>query len=831
MQGSCTPNKLFLTFRTKPNSFITVENPYKVTFRQFAESINKDWTLDEWFQWPPDMFALCASIVNRTGLYRFCLIDMDWWNNKTWKIEIDDLSDKWTMHCSNLLSGIPAGEHPVKNKYYQTLLKEWKAKDEINLDHFRPLSPLFEKKTTTEQDRTRDLARALLYFYILADASCGSLGLLGQPLKKEYLKNRIFMTVANLLLNNTGSLSTVTKFHGVVLPKMRTPRSGLIPRSLTHQLTFHNTEVEVTWRAFPRLDDRRKSLNILAVPYPEKIETTDLEPTEDNYQHVRYFKGKTNRADNDTFIKNLVARVWTCAKEKDEVDIIVFPEMALSETQYHRLLEEFSSEFKLQKQCWQLPIIITGIAKNNTKKTGYPGMDETFHNEVRMAVFFGGEWYTTTQRKHHRWQLDRSQIRQYGLEAFFSSDQRWFEFSSIAQRRLTILAPYDWLALSALICEDLARQEPVGEVIRGIGPSLLMALLSDGPQLQSRWSARYASVLADDPGTAVLSLTSEGMAKKSKAPDLKPVKSPVVGLWKDMIRGYKEFALKKDSSALLFTISATFEQEFTLDGRSDGGFASVFQLDNIQPKQIKFTDKPIGGSPTSVKPPSDRVTDKGDEWRNIRELSALQFAVDALLDILIDETTEQGPKQTAIDLIFTLLLGQNPKNTSLKFKERIISSVAIAWKSPTQLGIAATPPGKRSETLQKAVDDLKQFVKIVQDFPNKGSYKLLEAIMDRCSKMLENKQRKPENNQIPMAFLYHIYNRIGGWEPSKKVGYEIEDLNIEIAVTIRKKIIEMIKPKQEIATSIEDSNIQVSKNSSQETDLATNSDKKDGPLN
>lgn len=67
-----------------------------------------------------------------------------------------------------------------------------------------------------------------------------------------------------------------------------------------------------------------------------------------------------------------------------------------------------------------------------------------------------------------------------------------------------------------LVCEDLARQDPAADLIRAVGPNLLIALLMDGPQLSGRWPARYASVLAEDPGTSVLTLTSLGMAERSR---------------------------------------------------------------------------------------------------------------------------------------------------------------------------------------------------------------------------------------------------------------------------------------------------------------------------
>jgi hypothetical protein len=68
----------------------------------------------------------------------------------------------------------------------------------------------------------------------------------------------------------------------------------------------------------------------------------------------------------------------------------------------------------------------------------------------------------------------------------------------------------------SLVCEDLAQNDDVAALIRSVGPTIVLTVLLDGPQLTSRWAARYASVLADDPGSAVLTLTSFGMARRSR---------------------------------------------------------------------------------------------------------------------------------------------------------------------------------------------------------------------------------------------------------------------------------------------------------------------------
>ena len=52
--------------------------------------------------------------------------------------------------------------------------------------------------------------------------------------------------------------------------------------------------------------------------------------------------------------------------------------------------------------------------------------------------------------------------------------------------------------------EDLARLDEVADLVRRIGPSLIIAVLLDGPQLATRWPCRYASIVADDPGSSGL---------------------------------------------------------------------------------------------------------------------------------------------------------------------------------------------------------------------------------------------------------------------------------------------------------------------------------------
>ena len=122
-------------------------------------------------------------------------------------------------------------------------------------------------------------------------------------------------------------------------------------------------------------------------------------------------------------------------------------------------------------------------------------------------------------------------------------------------------------SLATLICEDLARVDPVQTVLRAVGPNLVIVLLMDGPQLERRWPGRYATVLADDPGSAVLTLTSLGMVRRSRMPGEKERRE--VALWKEPGGEARELSLPDGCHALLVTLSPSLETNYTLDDRSD----------------------------------------------------------------------------------------------------------------------------------------------------------------------------------------------------------------------------------------------------------------------
>src|SRR5262249_39103935 len=116
----------------------------------------------------------------------------------------------------------------------------------------------------------------------------------------------------------------------------------------------------------------------------------------------------------------------------------------------------------------------------------------------------------------------------------------------------------------------------------GIGPTMLIAILMDGPQLRERWAGRYASVLADDPGTSVLSVSPLGFTQRSVGSNGESG-SPQVGLWKDSESGYTDIKMSAGMGGVLLTVDARSRTELTSDGRNDLGNAATFVRAGVQP--------------------------------------------------------------------------------------------------------------------------------------------------------------------------------------------------------------------------------------------------------
>jgi hypothetical protein len=261
---------------------------------------------------------------------------------------------------------------------------------------------------------------------------------------------------------------------------------------------------------------------------------------------------------------DLVARLIIAARdEAGSVDGVMLPEAAVDERDV--------SDLEAVLDRHGVIMLITGVRQASTRPgqfTGnwvHIGTSPRLEKAGALPSTTSEQWFHVRQNKHNRWSLDEGQIFQYHLGSSLHPDIRWWEAMDVPRRALQFIEHGDEITLVTLVCEDLAQMDELAAVIRSVGPTVVFAPLLDGPQLSSRWSARYASVLADDPGSAVLTLSSFGMVQRCR-PNGRAL-STVVGLLKDPVRGVREIPLEAGAQGVLLTVCGARTSRRTADGR------------------------------------------------------------------------------------------------------------------------------------------------------------------------------------------------------------------------------------------------------------------------
>ncbi|REJ85127.1 MAG: hypothetical protein DWQ30_03430 [Acidobacteria bacterium] len=535
------------------------------------------------YLWPPDVFALTSETLKVTGAYRLATdatIENPWPPKENWVRAARRQGREWWKFVYDF--GIERNEAPAVEDLEQNLASVGELRTklieyrDLPIDAFDAIgSP---EAGGEERKAAEEVAVALLTLHGLADEACAGFGVLSGARGMA----SIIHFAANSLLSETGSLARRTRSRGLVLPKMRTSQVGLTLRSFSHHLTFHQTESQVTWRAVPWTSEDETTLNILMVPFPYRVSARAFQPRPTlgqarSIRNGRFFEYSEHGEALD--VDEVLDLVRVSEAHAGRVHVILLPELSIG----RQKLLELQDKLVQARGNLPIPMILAGIADRGE------GRDAAARNRVVLCTYFAGKWYELAQDKHHRWKLDAPQVLQYGLGGVLTGGRDWWEAISIPNRCLSMLVPSGWLALAPLICEDLARLDPISELIRGIGPTLTIALLFDGPQLKERWPARYASVLADDPGSSVLTFTNLGMARRSriwKDDSLKTRSSlgnRTVALWKDDVRGWHTVTLPPNCRASLLTVTAEWDEEYTADGRSDGRHAARFVLQGVHP--------------------------------------------------------------------------------------------------------------------------------------------------------------------------------------------------------------------------------------------------------
>lgn len=389
-------------------------------------------------------------------------------------------------------------------------------------------------------------------------------------------------------LTQCGTLATIHEDRCRILPKRHTPNVGMTLRSISSNLAlYHRSSMKVVWR--PSADSpltqlgKIKSLNALLIPWPYKIYSKDFcemegAPYQANNEKEGFFEYRPDWSSDDQlkdelwFVRHGLAKILEDAKkEAKRIDLVILPELALSEKNLG------SFERKLEEE--QVSGYIAGVRYDRPD----PERPDPHRKEVnrfnRNMVYckflqaegeqfeFPPDSEEYIQQKHHRWKLDETQIIRYQLGGSLWPNQVWWEGIKLSRRKVTFINVGEEITICPLICEDLARQEPISDLIRAVGPTLVVAILMDGPQKMSRWSAGYSSVLADDPRSSVLTFTCLGMVEKMQARGVP--KSRAVALWKDPLNPPQEIELENHKKGIVLNLIVKEKKELTADGREE----------------------------------------------------------------------------------------------------------------------------------------------------------------------------------------------------------------------------------------------------------------------
>jgi predicted small integral membrane protein len=382
------------------------------------------------------------------------------------------------------------------------------------------------------------------------------------------------------------SLSAARQAVVSVLPKVRTPAVGCTLRSLSHHLALLPPAGVARGRwtpnyVKPKLDDGSMPdglMNLLLVPMPYSLHATSFVagPFEDvsggeagapprfGYFDVNQHWITESKARPAEIIAFVQALIEAAQKQCPEIHGLIFPELSLDHECFGLVRDH------IKKTLPHADILISGIASKEDGSRGNYVAVASFQDNIHGGV--ERSYRQTVREKHHRWKLERTQLHDYGLLGVLSPELSWWENIALQSRKVDFTVMRRDSVFAAMICEDLARVDPCQQIIRAIGPNLVVALLMDAPQLAARWPARYATVLAEDPGCAVLTLTSRGLMTRQHRLGIFRSNGDdrVVGLWRDD-RNAAPTALKcpYDAQAVLLTIIAEKTEDISLDGRSD----------------------------------------------------------------------------------------------------------------------------------------------------------------------------------------------------------------------------------------------------------------------
>jgi hypothetical protein len=541
--------------------------------------------------WPPDIFAVLGVLIERSSCYTEAGPNRDDpCSHKAYLEEIAAVVMQWSGDERYLF------EVPTRVQSLWTIV--------VNTHGAIDITEVMERQN--EELVNRDLVSALLLLFALADEVCRGMGW-------DYrAETNVFAALALGSFVNQASVSLgvpllpyspnslcalVPPSAAIVMPKTLTATVGCTIRSLSHHLALLPplNQCRPTWALTnePEDDSAYKPIRLLVIPFPFSLPAGSFRTTDDpvhlsngiftaayfglEQEWLQIAKGKPLTA--VLLFQHLVEPLLQLAAGRDTAAVtgVVMPECALSETIANELAKLMGSA--------GVSFFTTGILLPD------PGKGKTRNVAKTYVLHEQNSPHQLEQFKHHRWRLDRAQCEQYGLDFHrLSRAEKWWEDIDVSNRQLPFFALRRYMSMTVLICEDLARNDPAMAVVRAVGPNLVIALLMDGPQLNHRWPGKYATVLGEDPGSGVLSVTCAAMVDRSNNNRAGETKR-IIGLWRSEGSAGTEISLPDGHHAVLLDIHSRLVEQHTLDTRPDAFDSRKLSLHRQTPLKLESLPK------------------------------------------------------------------------------------------------------------------------------------------------------------------------------------------------------------------------------------------------
>jgi hypothetical protein len=536
--------------------------------------------------WPMNTFHLIARIFDTHDVYQK-IVSIENGTDYLKQLKTVNHASSWSK---GLLDAQTRNEIKVSSRFYGLLYN------------------LFSSSKAREQIETLlkdpDYLKLLFELYIESDVCA-------YRIQNEIYRTRnaLISRYAEKLIEGEDnsiiySLSQCYKSNGVIQFKSHTPQAGISLNSLSHNLAYIKPGIEVAALVGSLSHDlgtevaalvdssipasELNQYNVLVLPWPlvvkDEFFKQDDKPTLQMDEEFGFFSYENHQ----TITHQMIVYAIQSSGERNLPNLVVIPECAVNSNDKPKLLNGLRGYFS--KRDIEPPVIIFGVFGEGDSAVSYGENSLELLYQNQFIKSYVGE----NQSKHHRWALDKTQINTYGLGNVLSTKKvKWWENCSIGDRKLISYRDRH-VHICPLICEDLARQDPIAPVVRALGPDLVVALLLDGPQKKKRWSHRYSSALVDEPGCSVLSISPYGMTQRStNGGDYAP--SSIVGLWCDTRTQY-ELELEPDKIGILLKLKIEVQKQWSADGRdvnkkrlfysshdSVGDISKLCELGNLEP--------------------------------------------------------------------------------------------------------------------------------------------------------------------------------------------------------------------------------------------------------